>query len=1021
MKKGLFIAVLVALFSASAGAQGQEPWQDIAVSSISRLPMHATMVSDEARSVCLDGTWKVRFSEDVNKPLGPEESIIVPSCLEMQGFGYPIYTNIPYPFPFNPPFIDRENPVALYSTTFRKPESWDGGRVVIEFGGVYSGYYVSVNGTKVGYAEDSCLPSEFDITDRLVGGENKLEVKVFKWTDGSYLEDADHWRMAGIHRSVYLHWVPSVSIRDLGVRTILDAEYNNAELQIRPDILVQDGTRLTGWKVRAALADESGEVVAESEIPASRITEERHPQRESVAFGLIKMPVASPAKWTAETPNLYNLTLSLSDKAGTVVDTKSLKVGFREVISRGGQVFVNGKAIKLYGVNRHDHSEISGKTVSREEMEADVRLMKQYNFNAVRTSHYPNDPYFLDLCDQYGLYVIDETNLETHDVGGMLSQNPMWVGPFVERATRMVQRDRNHPSIIMWSLGNESGVGANHAAMAGWVKEYDPTRLLHYEGAQGREMSDPTGLENQPDRKFVDVVSRMYPPYDLLAQMGENPDITVPIMMCEYAHSMGNSTGGMKDYWDAIRACDKLLGGFIWDWIDQGLVITREDGTRYWGYGGDFEKPTDHNDQNFLINGVVFPDRTPKPALEVCKYCYQPVEFELKGLDLTVKNRNFFESTARYDFSWTLTADGKVIQSGVLDIPEILPGESTKATIPVKSYKKKSGVAYTVEVYAAEKEAREYCGAGFVCAHEQTVLQDCLKSSSAISVAAPMIVKGEDKIVMSLGKTVATVDAKTGYVTSYKKSGKEILSAPLVPNFWRASTDNDWRGWKAERKCGIWKDMPQELESGIASTSVKVEGDRIRVSKSLQYKVKVYLDYSILSTGELKVDFKLETADEMPAPLRVGLQTRVPSKYSNIRYFGRGPQENYSDRKDGLQLGLFSATPETMMTHYVFPQENGNRCDVRWMSLQDAKGRGLKVTALDKPLNTSVWNTTQESLDKATHIGEEEILKDEVVVNIDTEQLGVGGTDTWSSRAIASPQYQLLEHSYSYSFTISLE
>lgn len=1004
--KSIPIICLLVFLPLGLTAQSMEPWQDIMVNQVNRLPMHATMDSEESRSVCLDGIWKVRFSEDVAQPLGPECDIMVPSCLDMEGFGYPIYTNMPYPFPYNPPFIDRDNPIALYSRSFCVPESWKGGRTTIEFGGVYSGYYVNVNGKCVGYAEDSCLPSEFDITDFLADGENKLEVKVYKWTDGSYLEDADHWRMSGIHRSVYLRWSPSASIRDVAVRTLLDKDYVDGQIQVRPDIVGLDSRSVEGWNIRAVLRDKDGNVVARNTIPASAVVNEHHPQRESVDFGLIKMDVKAPSKWTAETPSLYSVEVSLLDKTGAVADWKKVRTGFREVVSRDGKVLVNGRPVKLYGVNRHDHNQFTGKTVSREDMETDVRLMKQHNFNAIRTSHYPNDPYLLDLCDEYGLYVIDETNLETHHVGGKLSQDPSWIIPFMERVTRMVQRDRNHPSIIMWSLGNESGVGANHAAMAGWVKEYDPTRLIHYEGAQGREMSAPTHLINQPDRKWVDVVSRMYPTYEELLELGNNPEITVPVMMCEYAHSMGNSTGGMNDYWDVIRSCDKLLGGFIWDWIDQGLVKRREDGSSYWGYGGDFEKNTDYNDQNFLINGVVFPDRTPKPALEVCKYCYQPVEFGFEGYKLSIKNRNFFTSTSRYDFDWTLSVDGKVAQRGTLNVPATEPGESVSVSIPVKSSLIKPGKACTIEVYAREN--------GYVYAHEQSLLQDCQKTGDSVASAASVITEAEDFITMESGKTLVRIDAKTGYVSSYKYSGKEYLSSPLVPDFWRALTDNDSRGWKARAKSGIWKEMPEQLES----TCINVEGNMVAVVKALQNKVKLYLDYTILSSGELKVDFRLSTDGEMPEPLRVGMQMRTSSRFSSVKYFGRGPQENYSDRKSGLMLGLYCTTPAEMMTHYVVPQENGNRCDVRWISLLDRKGHGLVITSLDKPFNASVWNTTQESLENSAHIGEEQILVDEIVVNIDADQIGVGGTDSWSEKAIASNQYRLLEHDYSYSFTI---
>lgn len=1025
MKRIYYISLLFMLFSVST-LRASEPWQDISVNAIDRLPMRCSGLSypdaesacvygaSSPRSVSLDGIWDFAFSEDAEKPAGPWSKITVPSCWEMQGFGYPIYTNIIYPFPVEPPYILRDNPVGMYRRNFSLPQDWKGGRILLHFGGVYSGYYVWVNGSLAGYAEDSCLDSEFDITALLRDGDNTLEVKVFKWTDGSYLEDADHWRMGGIHRSVSLRFIPEVSLFDFGVRTVFEEDYADATLQIRPAIKTFGNHDLKGWTVTAALYDDSGRAAApECSIPAQVIVSQEHPQRESVAFSLMDMKVDNPLKWSAEEPNLYTLVLCLYDGDGSCVDARNCRVGFRDIRIDGGRFLVNGVPVKFYGVNRHDHNEYTGKTVSHEDMERDVKMLKEYNFNAVRTSHYPNDPYFLDLCDFYGLYVIDETNLETHGVGGKFSQDPSWIVPFMERVTRMASRDRNHPSIVMWSLGNESGVGPNHAAMAGWLHEFD-TRPVHYEGAQGLAGSSPTGSFNQPDRDFVDVVSRMYPTYKELEQMADNPAIKVPIIMCEYAHSMGNSTGEMKDYWDVIRSHDNLAGGFIWDWIDQGIALTDDSGRKFWGYGGDFEKPSDHNDSNFLINGLVFPDRTPKPALSVCKYIYQPIEFSFAEGSVTVLNRNFFISSVRYEFAWVLQNDRKVIQKGILAVPELLPGEKCRIPYPFKSFKKEKGLTYTFTITVADK--------GVVCASGQTIVHDGLTRSEELVPASGQVQKDQGRIVLKTGRTEASINAVTGYLESLSFGGVSCITAPLVPDFWRAPTDNDRRGWRSFKKCGIWKTMPEDFESRIASTSITVEegnAGAVHVVKSLQYKVRLCLDYRLLSDGALEVSYNLEMADEMPEPLRVGLQTRIDSRFDRISYFGRGPQENYSDRKEGIFLGTFSSSPAELMTNYVYPQENGNRCDVRWIRLEDPTTRGIKITAVDKPLNASVWNTTMESLEKAVHIGEEKLLEGEYVLNIDTAQAGVGGTDTWSDKSRTSEPYRLTGREYSYKFIIS--
>ena len=724
-KISAIIIALMGIFAINVSAQVNEPWEDMHVNALGRLDQRATSYSyhsvadalscDRELSdlVSLDGMWKFHFSPDVSlAPAGFEKfdfnvegwnEIPVPSCWEREGYGYPIYTNIPYPFPYNPPYINRDNPVGCYVREFDLPDSWEDRNVRISFGGVYSGYYVYLNEKLLGYAEDSCLPSEFDVTDLVKKEGNRLAVKVYKWTDGSYLEDADHWRMAGIHREVLLTATPKVNIEDFAVRTPLDEDYKDAMLQIRPKIRLPKGQNVEDWKIEAQLyAPDGSEKAGRMSVPLSAILNEKYPQRDNVDFPLMQTEVENPAKWTAETPVLYTLVLSLIDNDGKLVEARSAKVGFREVEIRGNEFFVNGKKIIMIGVNRHDHNPKAGKTVSREDMIRDVELMKQFNFNSVRTSHYPNDPFFLDLCDKYGLYVIDEANIETHDVGGLISNEPEWMSAFSDRVTRMVLRDRNHPSIVMWSLGNESGMGPCHAAMAGWVHDADPTRYVHYEGAQD-EPRDPA---------YVDVVSRMYPTQKDLLAMASTPQAERPVLMCEYAHSMGNSLGGLVEYWNVIRNNPCMLGGFIWDWLDQGLEEKDAEGNLYWGYGGDYERPDDHNDGNFLINGLLNPDRTPKPAMWTCKYVFQPVEFSLEdGYTLCVKNRKFHTGTADYRFTWELEEEGKVIQKGELVVPEAAAGETVKVAVPVKDFRKKADKTYLLNVYAAEMNALLYADA----------------------------------------------------------------------------------------------------------------------------------------------------------------------------------------------------------------------------------------------------------------------------------------------------------------------
>lgn len=1058
MHKIKILALALIAITSSIGAQTSslvKPWEDIHINSINRLPARATSFSysssedalscdrEKTRTVSLNGTWKFHFSEDVS--LAPTDcyssdydcsswvDMEVPSCWEMKGFGYPIYTNTAYPFPMTPPIISRDNPVGSYIKEFAVPEDWKAGRVRIHFGGVYSGYTFWINGKQVGYAEDSCLPSEFDITDYLQDGINRLSVRVYKWTDGSYLEDADHWRMSGIHRDVMLVYYPLVAIDDFGVRTVLDKDFQTAKVQIRPRIVAN--AAYDKLRIVSKLYDADGkEYLNFPDIPVKAAVEEYYPQRDNVYYGLIEQLAQNPKLWNAEQPYLYTLVLSIVDEGGVEVDSRSCRIGFRDIKIEGGKLLINGTAVKLYGVNRHDHSEIGGKTVSREDMERDIRLMKQYNFNSVRTSHYPNDPYIYELCDKYGMYVIDEANLETHAVGGQLSNDPDWSTAFLERATRMVVRDKNHPSIIFWSMGNESGTGPNHAAMAGWVREYDPTRYIHYEGAQGQPQShlyqlhsiEPKDGANPDDCEYVDVVSRMYPTHKELEAMANNPEIERPILMCEYAHAMGNSTGEFADYWRLIRKYDNLLGGHIWDWVDQGLILRNDAEEEYWAYGGDFERPTDHNDGNFLINGVVFPDRSPKPAIATCKYVFQPITIEAESIEdysFIVRNRNFFASSDRYYYTWELKDEAGVLQKGKLDVPALAASEQATVRLSIKDFRKKPGMTYYVNFYVHEASDLPYAAAGHICAQEQFVLREASATQSKKAAKANSTINQDaGQIVLANSNAKAVVNSETGYLEQYSVRGEDYLAATMKPNWWRAATDNDWRGWASERHNGIWKTLPEDFSSRFCSTDIKSYTEDaaavVEVRKTMQYKVELTLKYILNADGSLELKYGLKTSDDMPNPLRIGMQTQIRQAYNHITYFGRGPEETYCDRLDGVFLGTFSTTPEAMMTQYVKPQENGNRTGVKWVKLCNAKGKGLIIRG-NVPLSISAWNTTQAELEKAKHIGETAVLQDSYTFNIDYKQQGVGGTDSWSWRAQTAPAYRLNEKHYEYSFIIS--
>lgn len=1038
-------------------------WENQLVNARSRLDARATSYSypsaedalagdrSRARYLSLDGLWRFRFCEDMTQaPEGFEtpgydvtawDRIEVPSCWETVGYGYAIYTNIIYPYPNTPPYIRRDNPTGCYVRSFEVPRTWSGDRIVLHFGGVYSAYSVWVNGRFAGYSEDSALPAEFDITGLVQEGENRLAVKVLKWCDGSYLEDADHWRLAGIYREVYLTARPQAAIADYGVRTVFDASYRDAKLQIRPVVALTgaDTARCRDYVVRAELFDAANKRVdfgERLEVTVGELLAEAYPQRDNVWYALLEARIPAPHKWTSETPYLYTLVLTLVDEIGGVVEARSSRIGFRDVRVEGQRMLVNGVPVKLIGVNRHDHSDTTGKTVTREQMREDVALMKQLGFNSVRTSHYPNDPYFYDLCDEYGLYVIDEANIEAHHAGGFLSNRPEWIVPFMERVTRMVVRDRNHPSVVMWSMGNESGWGPNLAAAAAWTKEYDPMRIIHYEGAQGNPLrrgyvplrsigkwktadDDPkrsvySDLANPDDRDAVGVVSRMYPTADELEWLACDTLVRRPVLMCEYAHAMGNSVGGLDDYWRVIRRHDKLLGGHIWDWIDQGLRKSDGKGGWFWAYGGDFGS-REHHDANFNINGIINPDRSLKPAAAEVKHVFQPLEIvqPRAGEDsFTILNRNFFVSTDEYTFEWRITSSlGATLGGGTIEVPRTEPGASAECRVGYKAPRPEPGVDYWLDIVYRLKADKPYAPQGFESGRYQFALPGAVAVRGGTARSA-VISRTEGTVTLTAGNVTATVDAATGYLTGYAVRGRELMRSPLVPNFWRASTDNDRRGWRTQKRMGAWRTMPDRLK--LESLDAADGAVRAIIGGG---GVRLVLNYRLAADGELAVSYDLRIADTLPEPLRVGLQARWSGRLDRYAYCGRGPGENYADRKEGSLFGVYSGNVADFSPGYIYPQECGNRCDVRYLHLSGKAGGAAFIGR--QPLSVSVWPCTQEALDAAAHTNQIVRLDNAWLVNIDCAQAGVGGTDSWSVKSRPSEAYRLLEKHYDYEFVIA--
>ncbi|WP_372846663.1 glycoside hydrolase family 2 TIM barrel-domain containing protein [Pontiella sp.] len=986
----------------------------------------------QARMLSLNGDWKFKFTPDSkDRPTdfyragfdaAGWDSIPVPSSWELKGYGQPIYTNEKYPYTPNPPFIDRTNPVGSYLRDFEVAKEWKDQRIILHFGGVSSAFYVWVNGQPVGYSQGSRLPAEFDVTGIVKPGKNRVAVQAFRWSDGSYLEDQDMWRLSGIHREVLLLAQPKIAINDFFVRTDLDEKYEDALLRIRPRILSDALDNSKGWNLSAQLYDADGNPVLEKPLRSGvhKILNEKYPQRDNVPFGLLEAKVAHPRKWSAEDPYLYTLVFSLTGKDGKLKEARSCKVGFRSVeISDRGEVLVNGVAVKMMGVNRHDHDHIEGKALTREHYRRDVELMKQYNFNAVRTSHYPNDPYFYEVCDEYGLYVMDEANIESHGIRGLLVNNASWHYAINDRVMRMVERDKNHPCVVSWSLGNESGYGPIHAAAAAWVKDYDPTRFVHYEGAQGDpnhpDYNPEGGFESQKwafmanpdDPKWVDCVSRMYSTVAQLKVLAETEHIKRPIVMCEYAHAMGNSLGNMTDYWDLIRSKPNLMGGYIWDWIDQGVLTKNADGVEYYAYGGDFgDEP---NSKNFCFNGILNSDRTPGPKIFECKYLFQPVVVEAADLDAgTVKitNRFNFTNLKNYALRWSLSEEGQVVQQGDLGSIDLPAGQSVELKVPFKVSKK--GGEQWLRMSVHETKAQPWCDAGYEIAKEQLLVKAGVDAPSLPQATAGLSVKdGKDSIAVKGSGFAASVDKATGELTSYVVNGQEWIKRPMKPSFWRPQTDNDRKRTDSVMKHWL------ELDGKLVTKSVTFEKPNKVVVKKSAPQTALEISYAFGDDGSVEVGMDLDADPSLPWMPRLGFTLGVSGGFESTQYYGKGPWENYCDRNAAAEVALYDSPTAEMYFEYAKPQENGLRTETRWLELSGSAGK-LRVDCAE-PFSFSIWPWSAESLSAADHPYD---LKDQgfFTLNIDYKHMGVGGQDTWTLNALPLEHYRVPSGKYKWSF-----
>ncbi|MBK1875347.1 glycoside hydrolase family 2 TIM barrel-domain containing protein [Pelagicoccus mobilis] len=1068
IRTSLSVIVSACVLAASSVASSRlNDWENEQVIGRAKLPARATSYSynsvEDARSydrskaamLSLDGEWKFHFAERIDDKaenfwqadadVSAWDDISVPSNWEMKGYGIPIYTNSVYPFPVKLPKIDTDNPVGTYVREFDLPKKWDGKRIILHFGGVSSAMTVWVNGEEVGYSQGSRLPAEFDVTEYVKAGKNRLAVQVIRWSDGSYLEDQDHWRMSGIHREVLVLAEPEISLSDFHVRTVFDRSLLDAKLQIRPEITVLNDANFKGWNLEAQLfAPDGGSIFEEPlSIDLKSIVKEQYPQRDNVPFALMEGEVKMPMKWSAEKPHLYTLVLSLKDKKGKLVEARSERVGFRKVeLVKDGPLLINGEEVKLVGVNRHDHSATNGKAVTREEILEDVKLIKQLNFNSVRTSHYPNDPYFYELCDEYGLYVMDEANVESHGVKGQLANMPEWTYSILERVVRMIERDKNHPSIISWSFGNESGTGPGFAAAAGWTKDFDPTRFIHYEGAQGdpnhpayvapalkkNMVESINGLEafatmaNPTDPAFVDVISRMYPRLDDFEDLARSPYIDRPILTCEYAHSMGNSLGNLKEYWDLMYSYPNLIGGYIWDWIDQGVEKIGPDGKMFYAYGGDFgDKP---NSSNFCINGVVASDRSLKPQSWECKYVFQPIifdEVDLSSGTVSLLSRFNFTNLNEYEVRWAVSENGDVIEEGSLGSLDLAPDGVLRVEVPYSKIKPKAGIEYFLRMSVHSKEDSLWADAGFELAKEQFALPVSKIASNSDQGKGKIAFEEKGGRILVSGKNFELgVDKSTGWLGSYRLDGEKIITEEMKPNFWRPLNDNEVWGWKPHKHNAVWDGLADRMETVSVDVSKRSSGSVEVVSKK-RYKdaVDLTISYTVSANGSVHVNMDLDADETLPNLLRVGMAMGVASDYDKMTFFGKGPWENYIDRVQSAEVGVYSGSVADFIVEYVRPQENGNRTGVRWLCLEDSEDGEVRIDG-DQHLSVSVWPWSAENLHEAKH-PYDLVYQGYNTVNIDLVQAGVGGNDSWSPKSQAIEKYRIPSGKYEYGFTMSFQ
>ncbi|MBQ8442253.1 MAG: DUF4981 domain-containing protein [Bacteroides sp.] len=1020
MKKHILTSLL-AMMTLSMGAQSFQEWKDPKVNAVNRAPMHANYFAYESADAAkkgikensshfmtLNGTWKFNWVKDADaRPtdfwkVGFNDKgwndIPVPGVWELYGFGDPIYVNIGYAwrsqFQNNPPYVPtEENHVGSYRREITVPASWKGKDIIAHFGSVTSNMYLWVNGKYVGYSEDSKLEAEFNLTPYLKPGQkNLIAFQVFRWCDGTYLEDQDFFRYSGVGRDCYLYARDKKRIEDIRVTPDLDANYKNGSLSI--------ALNLKGsGKVNLTLKDAAGKEVATAQATKGKAT----------------MEIENPHKWTAETPYLYTLYASLEGSNEVI----PVKVGFRKVELKNAQVLVNGQPILFKGANRHEMDPDGGYVISKERMIQDIQVMKQFNLNAVRTCHYPDNNLWYELCDQYGIYVVAEANIESHGMGydeKTLAKNPTYELAHMERNQRNVQRSFNHPSVLIWSLGNEAGYGPNFEKAYDWIKAEDPSRLVQYEQA-GR-----TGK--------TDIYCPMYLGYNACEEYSKDEQYQKPLIQCEYAHAMGNSEGGFKEYWDLVRKYPKYQGGFIWDFVDQSVRWTGKNGKMIYAYGGDFNR-FDASDINFCDNGLISPDRVPNPHMYEVGYFYQDIwtsPADIKNGEISIFNEYFFRDLSAYYLEWQVLKAGKVMRSGRVEDLNVAPQQTVNIKLPIGKICQCS--EWLLNVAYKLKNTEGLLPAGHAVAKQQLVLNPYKAPSmelknqakSNIAIVEPVLKENDERYLIVDGENFRIeFDKMNGYMSKYQVNGLDMMKegSYLKPNFWRAPTDNDF-GARLNWKYAVWKNPKIKL----VSLQQRITDQQAIVEAAYELpevSAKLNLTYLINNEGAIKVTQKM-TADKnakVANMFRFGMQMQMPRSFDKVEYYGRGPVENYIDRKSNADLGIYRQSVAEQFYSYIRPQETGTKSDLRWWKTLNAGGRGIQVVAAE-PFSASALHYTIESLDEGLfkQQGHSPEVEEADLTNFcfDLIQAGLGCEDSWGR--IARPEYQVPYGDYEFTFIL---